>query len=335
MVNHTAKVGKTHLLDTLLSLDIDVRKVFTPEHGFRGKQEAGKYVSSFQDAKNGIQIISLYGTQKKPSRDMLVDVDIIIFDIQDVGVRFYTYLSTLHYVMESAAENEIPILVLDRPNPNDDYVDGPVLDLRYKSFVGLHPVPIIYGMTIGEYAMMINGEKWLQNGIHARLSVIRCKQYWRKHPYKPVTKPSPNLPNQQSMLLYPSLCLFEGTLVSVGRGTDFPFQAFGSPYMKGSFSFMPKPNPGALNPKHQLKVCYGVDLRLINVEKKLQLDWLIDAYQKNKKKSFFKKFFTKLAGSETLQEQIEQGMSEEEIRKSWKKDLAAFQKIRKKYLLYP
>ena len=335
VVNHSAKVGKTHLLDTLLSLGIDVQKIFSPEHGFRGDRDAGNPIASYRDAKTGLQIVSLYGKQKKPSRSALEEIDLIVFDLQDVGVRFYTYISTLHYVMEAAAESSIPVLVLDRPNPNDSYVDGPVLKPKYKSFVGMHPVPIVYGMTIGEYALMINGEKWLRNGIQAELSVIRCKNYARDMNYLLPISPSPNLPNAQSVWLYPSLALFEGTNVSVGRGTDFPFQVFGSPYIrKDSFSFVPRPTFGASKPKHRSKVCQGKDLREFQVEKKLHLKWLLYAYQHNQKRPFFNKFFTKLAGNELLQNQIEQKTTEESIRKSWKNDIDRFKKTRQKYLIY-
>ena len=334
VINQTAHVGKTHLLDTLLSLGINISKVFAPEHGFRGDQDAGKHISSQVDPQTGIPIISLYGKQKKPSRDMLLGIEAIVFDIQDVGVRFYTYLSTLHYVMEAAAENEIPILVLDRPNPNGDYIDGPVLDLKYKSFVGLHPVPIVYGMTVGEYALMINGEGWLRGGRQAVLSVIRCRGYQRDMDYALPVKPSPNLPNTQSIPLYPSLCLFEGTNVSVGRGTPFPFQVFGSPYLKGDFKFTPKPTPGARRPKYRDKACHGTDLRTVTPQQRIQLRWLLSAYQANTKRPFFNAFFTKLAGNKDLQKQIERGASAADIRKSWESDLSRFKKVRERYLLY-
>lgn len=332
------KNGKhVHLTDSLLNLDINVVKVFSPEHGFRGTADAGEVVKSGIDTKTGLPIISLYGKNKKPTEEQLKNVDIIIFDIQDVGIRFYTYISTLHYIMESCAELNIPVIVLDRPNPNAHYIDGPVLDMKYKSFVGMHPVPIVYGMTIGEYAQMINGEKWLKDGIKAKITVIPLKNYHHKKRYELPIKPSPNLPNSTSINLYPSLCFFEGTNVSAGRGTDFQFQIYGSPYLqKTDFLFTPKPNAGAKHPKHKGKICYGENLTQHPYLKELKLKWLITAYKQTttSKNKFWNAFFTKLAGNKELQQQIEQGISEEKIRASWQQNLEEFKKIRKKYLLY-
>lgn len=328
-----------HLVDTLLSLDIDVIKVFSPEHGFRGTADAGAYVNDGIDAKTGLPLVSLYGVNKKPSEKQLSDLDILVFDIQDVGVRFYTYISTLHYVMEAAAENDIPVIVLDRANPNIHYVDGPVLQPQFESFVGLHPVPVVYGMSIGEYAQMINGENWLNGGILCDLTVIKVQNYTRSTTYDLPTKPSPNLPNAQSINLYPSLCFFEGTDVSCGRGTDFPFQIFGNPNLPETtyfYSFIPKPNAGASNPKHQGKICQGLDLRKEAKLNEIQLQWLIDSYDKfPNKETFFNHYFNTLAGNAELQEQIKLGYSQEDIKKSWQPDLEKFKKVREKYLLYP
>ena len=326
-----------HLVDTLQSHDINIKKVFAPEHGFRGTADAGEVIKDGIDIKSGLPIISLYGKNKKPNDKMLEGLDLIIFDIQDVGARFYTYISTLHYVMEACAEADIPILILDRPNPNGHYVDGPVLDLKYKSFVGLHPIPIVHGMTIGEYAQMINGEKWLANGVMCDIEIINLKNYTHNTPYSLPIKPSPNLPNDIAINLYPSLCLFEGTKISVGRGTDMQFQIYGSPELpKKDFKFTPKPNLGAHNPKFNNKLCYGTDLREINTQKKLNFTWILNAYKSiDNKTTFFNSFFNKLAGNATLQNQIKQGLSINEIEASWKKDLDAFKITRKNYLLYP
>ena len=326
-----------HLVDTLLSHQINIKKVFAPEHGFRGTADAGEVIKDGIDIKSGLPIVSLYGKNKKPSKKMLEGIDLIVFDIQDVGARFYTYISTLHYVMEACAEANIPVMILDRPNPNGHYVDGPVLDLKHKSFVGLHPIPIVHGMTIGEYAQMINGEKWLANGIQCNLTIIDLKNYDHNTPYSLPIKPSPNLPNDIAINLYPSLCLFEGTNISVGRGTDMQFQVFGSPnFPTSNFSFTPKPNLGARNPKFNSKLCYGEDLRQINFQKNLNFTWIIKAYKSiDNKTTFFNSFFTKLAGNSNLQKQIEQGLSFEEIKVTWQKDLEAFKAIRKNYLLYP
>ena len=337
--NQTSEIQGTHLVDTLLSLKVNIVKVFAPEHGFRGKASAGEQVKNAIDIKTGLPIISLYGKHKKPTDEELKDVDIIIFDIQDVGARFYTYLSTLHYVMEAAAENNIPIIVLDRPNPNSDYIDGPVLEKEVSSFVGLHPVPIVYAMTIGEYAKMINGEGWLKNGIQAKLSIIPISNYRHGMIYKLPIKPSPNLPNYQAVRLYPGLCLLEGTDVSVGRGTDWPFQIYGSPVLpkeKYKFTFTPQKNDASKWPKHENKLCYGTDLRNINPPKAIHLDWVIKTFRDYPDKNiFFRKSFNRLAGNTSLQKMIIQGKSAEEIKKTWQKSLNDFKKIRKKYLIYP
>lgn len=328
----------THLVDFLQSKEVNVVKAFAPEHGFRGTADAGETIKDGMDAKTGIPIISLYGANKKPSPEQLEGLDIMVFDIQDVGARFYTYISTLHYVMEACAEKNIPVIVLDRPNPNGHYMDGPILKSEYKSFVGMHPVPVVHGMTIGEYAQMINGEEWLKDRLQCKLTVVPVKNYNHKIPYSLPIKPSPNLPNDQAINLYPSLCFFESTPLSAGRGTDMQFQIFGDPNLPAatySFSFTPAPNEGAKNPKHKGQVCYGMDLRNVKRMDQLNLQWLIDAYHVYpKKETFFTSFFTKLAGTETLERQIKSGMNSEEIRTTWKNGLADFQKLRKKYLLY-
>ena len=324
-----------HLVDSLLMLGIEVKKVFAPEHGFRGKADAGEVVKDGFDTKTGLPIISLYGKNKKPSPAQLKGIDIVVFDIQDVGARFYTYISSLHYVMEACAEAGIQVIILDRPNPNSHYIDGPVLEAKHTSFVGMHTVPVVYGMTIGEYGKMINGEKWLKNGIQCDLKVIPLKNYNHQTKYSLPIKPSPNLPNDKSINLYPSLCFFEGTNVSAGRGTKMQFQVYGSPYItKSSFTFTPQANEGSKYPKYKNQLCFGEDLRTAKNLNKLDLSYLLKAYQQNTSKKFFNTFFTKLAGTERLQEQIEQGLSEKEIRKTWVQDLISFKKIRKKYLIY-
>ena len=327
---------KIHLVDFLLSKNIAIQTIFAPEHGFRGTADAGEQVIDGKDTKTNLPIISLYGDNKKPKPEQLAGIDIMVFDLQDVGVRFYTYLSTLHYVMEACAENNIPVIVLDRPNPNGNIVDGPILENDFRSFIGMHPVPIVYGMTIGEYAKMINGEKWLQNKEQCKLTIIPCVNYNRKMNYSLPVKPSPNLPNDKSINLYASLCLFEGTNVSVGRGTEKQFQIYGSPFLpKSDFNFVPKPNTGAKEPMHKDQICYGEDLSAVAKVKRLELKWLLKAYKETADKSkFFNPFFTKLVGTRKLQQQIEAGNSEVEIRKSWKKGLIDFKKNRKKYLIY-
>lgn len=344
VVNHSSMTGKAHLADFLLKHHVKVRKIFAPEHGFRGRADAGSHIRNSRDSKTGLPIISLYGTHKKPTKGDLKGLDMIVFDIQDVGVRFYTYLSTLHYVMEAAAERHIPLMVLDRPNPNGHYIDGPVLKKRYRSFVGLDPVPVVYGMTIGEYARMLNGEGWLKHGVKAKLTVIPLANYIHDTFYALPVKPSPSLLNDRAVMLYPFLAFFEGTVISAGRGTKKPFQLYGAPeYRVKKFSFVPRSRPGAKYPKYKGKRCYGVDLSRVNIEKerrkrKLNLGYLMDAYANYAdKKAFFLRngFFDRLAGTGTLKKQIVSGASEAEIRKSWEKNLLKFRKVRGKYLLYP
>ncbi len=329
----------THLVDFLISKNISVTKVFAPEHGFRGTADAGEHVKDGVDAKTGVPLISLYGSNKKPSHEQLKGIDVVVFDIQDVGARFYTYISTLHYVMEACAEAGIPVIVLDRPNPNGHYIDGPIMESENQSFVGMHPIPVVHGMTIGEYATMINGEAWLKNKVKCKLTVIEMQNYTHKTPYALPIKPSPNLPNDKAINLYPSLCFFEGTFINAGRGTDMQFQIFGAPNLPASkypFQYTPESNEGSKSPKFKGHLCQGKDLRNEPRLNKLNLEWLIDAYNANgKKKDFFNSFFVKLAGTEKLQQQIEQGVSAEEIRDSWKEGLSEFQKTREKYLLYP
>ncbi|MCX6230528.1 MAG: DUF1343 domain-containing protein [Bacteroidetes bacterium] len=343
VTNQTSIIGNTHLVDSLLKLGISIKKVFCPEHGFRGNQEAGESVQNFTDSKTNLPVISLYGKNKKPAAADLKGIDIVIFDIQDVGARFYTYISTLHYIMEACAENKVKLIVLDRPNPNGSYVDGPVLDMKFASFVGMHAIPIVHGMTIGEYARMINGEKWLPLGLQCRLEVIKIYNYSHSDYYNLPVKPSPNLPDMSAVYLYPSLCLFEGTVVSVGRGTMQPFQLVGHPLLETKlYSFTPTAIKGmSSDPPYKDQQCYGYDLKTygLNVaryENKLNLFWLLDLYKRlSPKTEFFTPFFDKLAGSDVLRKQIIAGKTEEEIRKSWEKDIVAFKKVRKKYLLYP
>lgn len=341
VANHASLIGNVHLVDTLLKQSIEIVKIFSPEHGFRGTADAGEVISDKIDAATGISILSLYGKYKKPPQDELQNVDILIFDLQDVGVRFFTYISTLTYIMEACAEENIPVIVLDRPNPNGFYIDGPVLEAGYESFVGIHKVPIVYGMTLGEYALMVNGEGWLKDQVLCDLTIIPLKNYKHSYIVKLPVKPSPNLPNWKSVYLYPSLCLFEGTIVSVGRGTDVPFQVYGHPdYLLGSFIFTPESKPGASNPKYKDVRCFGQNLSgyAENYQKmpaQLNLSWLIESYKLlSPKYEFFTSYFAKLAGSDKLRQQIEAGKTEEEIRKSWQADLDAFKEIRRKYLLY-
>ena len=360
--NQTSVVGNTHLVDTLQKLGINIKAIFGPEHGFRGTADAGEKVGNYVDKSTGISVISLYGSKRRPSAEDLKDIDVLLFDIQDVGVRFYTYISSLEEMMNAAFENDKPLIILDRPNPNGFYIDGPVLDKKYKSFVGMQSVPIVYGMTIGEYALMLVGEKWLTpkaNEKYAQLKnnagdffkVIKCVGYTHLSKYELPVKPSPNLPNIQSIYLYPSTCFFEGTTLSEGRGTNKPFQVFGAPELPSNlYAFTPNPNEGAKNSKHYGKVCYGWDLSgskedvLKEVHNKIQLKWLIQAYQLfPNKKAFFivpksgkmeQSFFNKLSGNNELWQQIVAGKSEKQIRKSWAPQITAFKKIRKKYLLY-
>ncbi len=340
--NQSSLVGTTHLLDTLIRCDISVAAIFCPEHGFRGQAEAGARINDGTDPQTGIPIISLFGANKKPQPKQLKGIDIVVFDIQDVGARFYTYISTLHYVMEACAENGVPLLVLDRPNPNGFYVDGPVLDTAYRSFVGMHPVPVAHGMTIGEYSQMINGEKWLKNGVQCQLSVIKMLNYTHDSLYHLPVAPSPNLQTDNAILLYPSLCCFEGTTVSVGRGTPTPFEIIGSPtYSDKSFSFVPKPIKGVSNnPLHNGKTCYGIDLQKAGAEivknKQLNLGYLLTMYRKSDKNTFFLKnnFFDKLMGNSELRKQVKQGLTEKQIRQSWEPALSEYKTMREKYLLY-
>ncbi|MEZ0183092.1 exo-beta-N-acetylmuramidase NamZ domain-containing protein [Flavobacterium oncorhynchi] len=328
--------NKKHVVDFLLEKKINIQTIFAPEHGFRGTADAGEHVVDGKDSKTGLSIISLYGDNKKPKPEQLSGIDVMVFDLQDVGARFYTYISSLHYVMEACAENNVPLIILDRPNPNGRIVDGPLLEKEFTSFVGMHPIPLLHGMTIGEYAKMINGEKWLKNAAQCKLTVIPCVNYNRKMDYSLLAKPSPNLPNDQSINLYASLCLFEGTNVSMGRGTEKQFQIYGSPYLtKTNFSFTPKPNFGAKDPVYNGVECFGEDLTSYPKLQQLELKWLLKAYQNTSDKTkFFNPFFTKLAGTKKLQQQIESGASEDTIRKSWVKDLEAFKKMRMKYLIY-
>jgi len=342
IANQSSLVKDKHLIDTLLHSGINVIRIFCPEHGFRGNADAGEDISSGKDKQTGIEIISLFGKKFKPSKKDLRGIDMVVFDIQDVGVRFFTYLSTLQYVMEACAENNKPLIVLDRPNPNGFYVDGPVMQENLKSFVGLNPIPVVYGMTIGEYSKMINEEGWLKNKIRCKLEVVTCENYDHSWSSELPVRPSPNLPNLQSIVLYPSVCLFEGTIISPGRGTDYPFQVFGHPSLKlCDFRFTPRSIPGmSKTPLYLGKECCGSDLRnfnrsIIQKDKKLILDWLILAYTNCElKDSFFNSYFDMLAGNRNLKKQIQAGMSPDKIRDSWKPELEKFMSIRRKYLLY-
>lgn len=337
VVNHTSMVGTTHLTDTLRARGVQIKKVFAPEHGFRGAAADGETIKDGVDAKTGLPIVSLYGANKKPTQEQIADLDIIIFDIQDVGTRFYTYISTLHYVMEAAAEYGKKVIVLDRPNPNGHYVDGPILEPALKSFVGMHPIPIVHGLTVGELAGMINGEAWLANGARCDLEVIKLQNWSHKDWYAVPIRPSPNLPNDQAIRLYPSLCLFEGTQISVGRGTQIPFLVLGNPELKNMpFQFTPKAIPGMSNtPPHEGKTCYGIDLRKVKVEPKINLQYLIDFYKAYPdKEKFFIASFNRLAGTPLLQQQVRDGLSEDQIRASWQQGLETYKQKRKKYLLY-
>ncbi|HNQ60933.1 MAG TPA: DUF1343 domain-containing protein [Bacteroidia bacterium] len=342
VANQTSLVGTRHLVDTLLSLGVSIKCVFAPEHGFRGEAGAGDKIQDSKDLQTGLSIVSLYGKHMKPTADDLKGVEVVIFDIQDVGVRFYTYISTLQYVMEACIENSVALIILDRPNPNGFYVDGPVLDESFRSFVGMQKIPVVHGMTIGEYSKMLIGESWIERPEKLNLHIVEVANYSHKDKYQLPIRPSPNLPNMQSVYLYPSLCFFEGAAVSIGRGTDFPFQCYGFPGMDGAdFKFKPVAIPGvATNPPYKDTVCSGIDLRKAvtgpsNLPAKLRLDFLISAYSlfpdKNK---FFNPFFEKLSGTNELRYQIINSESEEMIRKSWEPELSAFKKIRKKHLLY-
>jgi len=341
VANQTSMVGRTHLVDTLLRIGINVSVIFAPEHGFRDMADAGDKIKDGRDTETGVRIISLYGGHLKPTPADLAGIDIVLFDIQDVGARFYTYISTLHYVLEACAENNVECIVLDRPNPNGFYFDGNIADTAYRSFVGMDPVPIVHGMTVGEYARMLNGEGWLKGGVKCSLTIIKCNNYTHKTLYELPVKPSPNLPNMSSVYLYPSICFFEGTRISLGRGTSFPFQVYGSPKLPDTgFSFTPESVPGAKNPPLLGEKCFGVDLRNAISEKivpspKVNLEWVIDAYNRfPDKDNFFTSYFDVLASGPALREQIRKGMSAEEIRSTWKDGLEKFGKIREKYLLY-
>jgi len=340
--NQTSRVGDVHLVDSLLSLDVNIVKIFAPEHGFRGTADAGEHVSNGKDTKTGIPIVSLYGANKELPVEHLKGVDIVIFDVQDVGARFYTYISTLHYVMKSCGEVGIPLIVLDRPNPNGYFVDGPINKLEKPSFVAMHPVPVVHGMTIAEYAQMVLGEGWISPGFELDLIVIPCENYVHDSIYRLPVKPSPNLPTHASIMLYPSLCFFEGTQVSIGRGTDRPFEMVGAPWFPtdAPYTFTPESKPGAKYPKFEGEKCYGYDLemfgRIAPQQRRLNLFWLMQSYEMAPdKKDFFKAdFFDLLAGGPQLREMIESGKNEADIIESWAEDLNQYLQIRKKYLLY-
>ena len=328
-----------HLVDSLLSLKIDIKKVFAPEHGFRGEADAGEQVTDGTDPKTGLPLISLYGKNRKPSAEQLADLDVVLFDIQDVGVRFYTYIATLQLVMEACAENNVPVIVFDRPNPNAHYVDGPIMEMEHSGFLGMTPIPLVYGMTIGEYAQMINEEGWLENKVKVNLTVIPLENWTHETEYQIPIRPSPNLPNDVAINLYPSLGLFEGTNINAGRGTEFQFQRYGAPFLDStqySFTYTPKPNFGSKTPKHNGERCYGKDLAAQPRMGEVSLQWLIDAYQNadDKGKVFNTSGFTKHAGTEKLQQLIEAGKNESEIKATWKDDLIQFKAIRQKYLRY-
>ena len=335
---------RTHLVDFLVQNNIKIKHIFAPEHGFRGEADAGEHIKNGIDVKTNLPIVSLYGANKKPTAEQMKGIDLVLFDIQDVGVRFYTYISTLTYVMEAAAENRVEVVVLDRPNPHDGYTDGPILKQKWKSFVGMHPVPVVYGLTIGEYGKMVNGEGWMKNGVQVKYTIIPMKEYRKTKRYPILEKPSPNLPNQKSINIYPSLCFFEGTQVSVGRGTDLPFQIYGSPWIKNmKYQFTPMPTLGAKEPFLKGQICYGENLSQYPDElRELNLEWVIKAYNhyENPKKEFFimdkkgRYWFDILAGTDELRKQILSHKSIEQIRESWKKDLENFEKIRQKYVIY-
>ena len=340
VVNHSSILNKTHLVDTLLSLSIDINYIFSPEHGFDGNFNAGEHVENSE--YNGIPTISLYGKNKKIQDIYLQNLDVILFDLQDVGVRFYTYISTLHYVMEACAKNDVNLIVLDRPNPHVNYVDGPLLDKKFTSFVGMHEVPVVYGMTIGEYSLMINGEGWLQDSLACSMEVVEIIDYNRSSKIKYEIPPSPNLRSLSAILLYPSLCFFEGTVVSVGRGTNHPFEIYGAPFFDTNYQFIPRSNFGANNPKYNNEKCFGFDLQNYYLDNdvildQINLDFLINSYRlapKNIKLEFFNSFFNNLAGNDQLQMQLINNESVIDIRESWAEDIKAFKLIRSKYLLY-
>ena len=336
---NTHPLSYTHIVDSLLAKDINIKQVFAPEHGFRGEADAGEKVSDGKDEKTGLPIISLYGKNRKPSKEQLQHIDVILFDIQDVGVRFYTYIATMQLVMEACAENNIPVIVLDRPNPNGHYVDGPTMETEHRGFLGMTYIPLVYGMTIGEYANMINKEGWLENKVVADLTVIPMENYNHQKDYILPIRPSPNLPNNTSIYLYPSLGLFEGTNVNAGRGTEFQFQRYGASFLdstKYNFKYTPLPNFGSKDPKENGKICFGKDLSQTPKTNTVNLDYILDAYKNTTDKSLFfnTSGFTRHAGTKELQKQIEAGLSQEEIKKTWQEDIDQFQKIRAKYLIY-
>ena len=340
VVNHTSRIGPTHLVDSLLALGVTIKTIFAPEHGFRGEATDGEKISNGRDPRTGVMIASLYGQNRKPSAAQMDSLDVLVFDIQDVGTRFYTYISTMHYVMEACADTKKPLIILDRPNPNGHYIDGPVLDPKFKSFVGMHPIPVVHGLTVGELARMINGEGWLGPGKSCSLTVVPVGNYTHQTPYVLPVRPSPNLPNQRAVLLYPSLCFFEGTVVSVGRGTDKQFQVIGSPYTKyGAYQFTPVDKPGAMNPPLEGQLCYGLDLSTIAISKtEMMLDYFFDFFNRASDKT---KFFLanggidRLAGTDQLRLQVLAGVPAQKIRASWQPALNAYKETRKKYLLYP
>ncbi|AEA44025.1 Uncharacterized conserved protein UCP016719 [Fluviicola taffensis DSM 16823] len=340
VANQSSSLGSMHLVDTLLALGINIRKVFAPEHGFRGTADAGEKVWSHQDPVTGLPIVSLYGNNKKPRADQLWDIDIVLFDIQDVGVRFYTYISTLHYVMEACAENNKALIVLDRPNPNAHYVDGPILEKDQTSFIGMHPVPIVYGMTIGEYALMVNGEFWLHNDVTCQMYIVPCRNYTHKTKFEIAIPPSPNLRTDLAINLYPSLCLFEATTVSIGRGTERPFEQYGHPSFRNTgFTFVPMPTTGAKDPLWQNRTCNGYDLRASQNKRmyEINLNWIINARDQLGDSIDFinqRNFFDRLAGTATLRAQLKAGLSAKEIKETWKLGIESFLKTRKKYLIY-
>lgn len=344
VVNQTSMIGDVHLADSLYNLGVDIQAIFSPEHGFRGEADAGEKIEDGRDPRTGIPLISLYGSKREPTTEDLAGVDLVIFDIQDVGARFYTYISTMHYVMQACARNDVAFMVLDRPNPNGHYVDGPVRQPGYESFVGMHPVPVVHGMTVGEYAQMVNGEGWLEDGRQCELIVISCEHYDHRTFYNLLVRPSPNLPNMHSIYLYPWLCFFEGTVASAGRGTTKQFQVIGHPdFPEGDFTFTPVPRPGAMHPKLEGRECRGYDLSTIPLDTlrrraELDLQYLIDFYRAfPDKDNFFLEnlWIDKLAGGPSLRAQIVAGESEGDIRAGWQEELSTFMAVRKKYLLYP
>jgi len=344
VANQTSKIKNDHLVDILLNEGVNIVKVFSPEHGFRGNADAGAKVRDEIDLQTGLPIYSLYGkSRRKPSKEVLKDIDLILFDLQDVGVRFYTYISSMHYVMEACAENSIPLILLDRPNPNGFYVDGPILNPKFKSFVGMHKVPVVHGMTIGEYAKMINGESWLKDSVKCSLEVIPCLNYTHLMKYNLPIAPSPNLPNMRSVYLYPSLCFFEGTNVSIGRGTDSPFQLYGAPYFDSKlFKFTPKSSYGSKYPKYKEVECFGKDLSTLSLDSlrninALNFNWLVKSFKmSNEALDFFNKneFFNLLAGTDKIMNLIKGGANGFQIRETYQKELEKFKLIRKKYLIY-